>query len=564
MTAGMGQLLALESIVLGPDGQSLLSQTKALSTVSGGSWVGTPFTYLPPGTSDTDFLGGPYTAPSSLTAAGLASLPAGCVAANCTSAFSLLDIAACAFVMYEMGTPADMLWQILIGLHFLAPYGLYRPTSSTNLVPAGYFSYDAATVATIRSANKGSALATEAADTVAQVSGQARPFHVCNMAMAVDGNALLAPVQGTPFFTGIVSSPGATDADGRPVGGGGVTSFAFSSAPATVDAPSVSVQQPRQWTLTDITGTSSAAFAEALIATFARFAASPPRFAAALRASRPAVQQVLGRAGIPAAKIDATLDARIAAVHRGDLAAHRKILALAPVDLVPAYQYWPITGVTGGETVTTSRFADAGSLDNTGIASVLSYADVDNVIAFINTETLLSEDARSVVVVDDDIPPLFGFQPYDAALGYVPYSQPLVKPANAVFANNQVFPGDAFATLLAQLWAASGSGSYQNSPVVRQPLTTVANKWFGVTGGKAINVLWVYLENTLAWSSQLSAEVADIEAQLVSQKGFPHYGTFDTQLTPTEVNLLANLAAWTVTSNQGLFTAMYEGAAPLR
>src|ERR1700727_600233 len=56
LTAGMGQLRALNKITA--NGQSLLAQAKALSTVSGGSWLGVPFIYLPPGSSsDAAYLG---------------------------------------------------------------------------------------------------------------------------------------------------------------------------------------------------------------------------------------------------------------------------------------------------------------------------------------------------------------------------------------------------------------------------------------------------------------------------------------------------------------------------
>jgi hypothetical protein len=62
MTAGMGQLLALKNLTTG-NGQSLLGKTKAISTVSGGSWVGTTFEYLTdPEISDDDYLG-TYTPP---------------------------------------------------------------------------------------------------------------------------------------------------------------------------------------------------------------------------------------------------------------------------------------------------------------------------------------------------------------------------------------------------------------------------------------------------------------------------------------------------------------------
>ena len=47
LTAGMGQLRALKKLTA--NGQSLLAQVKALSSVSGGAWLSVPYVYLPPG-----------------------------------------------------------------------------------------------------------------------------------------------------------------------------------------------------------------------------------------------------------------------------------------------------------------------------------------------------------------------------------------------------------------------------------------------------------------------------------------------------------------------------------
>jgi Lysophospholipase catalytic domain len=88
MSAGMGQLNALETARLSLHG-SLLSHVKALSTVSGGSWLGVPFVYLPSSISDSDFLGGPYVDPSQLTPAGLATFPPNCIGAQITTDFTI-------------------------------------------------------------------------------------------------------------------------------------------------------------------------------------------------------------------------------------------------------------------------------------------------------------------------------------------------------------------------------------------------------------------------------------------------------------------------------------------
>ena len=556
MVSGMGQLLALETLVHA--GASLLSQTKLLSTVSGGSWVGVPFTFLTPGTTDEAFLCGPYTPPESLTIDGISTLPEGCVATEITSGFTLLDLAAEAWLYHELlGVPDNMLWQVLIGRTFLNPYGLFQ---QVDLSPTTYFTYDQDTETPIQNENSGNSLNTETANMVAQVTGQSRPYLVCNMGMSVPNNPVLVHVQSTPFFTGDFSSPGVTDVNGRSVGGGGVTSFGFNSAPTSLSGDSVSLTQSRQWTLVDIIGTSSAAYADLLIQIFAEFAARPPLFAATLFSNRESILRNVTRLGLDADRAASIIDEAMAAALRGDLVTHRANFSFDPTAIVPSYQYWSPADSTGNETVNPSFFADGGSLENTGVAAALSYSDIQNVIAFINSVTPIKQDSNSVIVVDEQIPPLFGYQPYDETLGYVLYSDGDIDPLNnAGFANNQIFPSEQFDALLTGLWNASGNGSYLNSPIFKQQLTTVENKWFGVAGNTTVNVLWVYLENTLSWSNELPADVLSIERELVASLNFPHYNTFtETELDPQEIHLLANLTAWTVMNNAAIFQSMYE------
>src|SRR5262245_66357233 len=64
LSAGMGQLRGLANLQL--NGQSLLSQTKAVSTVSGGSWLGTTFEFLPAGSADCLYLNVDLPAPGQL------------------------------------------------------------------------------------------------------------------------------------------------------------------------------------------------------------------------------------------------------------------------------------------------------------------------------------------------------------------------------------------------------------------------------------------------------------------------------------------------------------------
>ena len=234
--------------------------------------------------------------------------------------------------------------------------------------------------------------------------------------------------------------------------------------------------------------------------------------------------------------------------------------------LIPAYQYWPVLHPPVNQPITTTQFADGGSLENSGIAAMLAYHDIQHLIAFTNTSTPLSRDQAGTIVVDDSLPPLFGYQPYVEGTGYVPY-QGATHPNGPLYQHNQVFPPEAFGDLLHHLWAASGSGTYQTPPMYAQPLVTVANPWFHVQAGRSVTVLWVYLERVHAWYEQLAPEVRDLLGPFDHMlNNFPHYGTLDTELTATEINLLANFTAWVIVSAPTAFTALFQpaGAASAR
>ena len=128
LSAGMGQLRALSYLQLG--GKSLLSQTKALSTVSGGSWLGVTFAYLTADTSDDNYLNQYVPDPGRLVptrTAGhttpeiLDELPPGNIGhAINTRLFSVPGLAVEAYLLYKYcHTPPNLLWQTLIGLHLL-------------------------------------------------------------------------------------------------------------------------------------------------------------------------------------------------------------------------------------------------------------------------------------------------------------------------------------------------------------------------------------------------------------------------------------------------------------
>jgi hypothetical protein len=147
LSVGMGQLKGVKAVQFAPN-MTMLSQVKALSTVSGGSWLGVPFVYLPASISDTNYLGGPYADPKRLTPAGLGTLPKDCIGSQITHDDMLFQ----ALLLYWEGVPANMLWQTFIGLHLLSPYGLFPGTDSA-ATPSSFFTYNRVTLDAILSAN---------------------------------------------------------------------------------------------------------------------------------------------------------------------------------------------------------------------------------------------------------------------------------------------------------------------------------------------------------------------------------------------------------------------------
>jgi hypothetical protein len=135
---------------------------------------------------------------------------------------------------------------------------------------------------------------------------------------------------------------------------------------------------------------------------------------------------------------------------------------------------------------------------------MLAYADIDSIISFVNTAVPIQLGQFGVsdgqdkflpntqFVIDDSIPPLFGYKPYEAGglgeyKGYVPYTDTTNNDFSA-FSHNQVFPSEEFPTLLQGLADAAGAGFTTNSAIFRQKLSVIRNSWFGITGGKAVTI----------------------------------------------------------------------------
>jgi hypothetical protein len=133
-----------------------------------------------------------------------------------------------------------------------------------------------------------------------------------------------------------------------------------------------------------------------------------------------------------------------------------------------------------------------------------------------------------------------------------------------MYANNQVFES-AFPALLQGLWAASGSGSYARPAIFPQRLAVRPNTWFGVTSAREVSVVWCYLSFVTEWEA-LFANNQPVRAIIELERAansFPNYSTLNTNLSATQINLLANLTAWSVNEAErasGVFSSLFKTA----
>ncbi|MBV8459062.1 MAG: hypothetical protein JO122_20910 [Acetobacteraceae bacterium] len=81
-----------------------------------------------------------------------------------------------------------------------------------------------------------------------------------------------------------------------------------------------------------------------------------------------------------------------------------------------------------------------------------------------------------------------------------------------------------------------------------------ANKWFGVPPGREVTVVWYYLSFVAEWEA-LFADNQPVRAIIEAERlanDFPNYSTLNTNLSATQINLLANLTAWSVNEVEGV------------
>ena len=412
------------------------------------------------------------------------------------------DANALTFQLNLMGVPNDRLWITACGLLYLASFGLYDPHD-----PA-FFALDEANVADIKQRNP----CLRQATFYTVRSGAPRPYLIAHGCFVVP--AALSPfkhyqlidTQYTPLYVG---TPHALRVDYQSLsgesrevltGGGFVESFAFGSK-----APA----QPAANGFVEVDAP-----------------------------ARP----------FDLADVSGTATASYAALYHNFFG-----------DFSPKQIYWPVVP-RGVPDSTLFNFGDGGNLEDYGLIALLQRR-VENAVVFINTSTKLSlsydpDQPPTLDDIDSNLGPLFG---------YPNYIQP----------NNQVFPTAEWAPLVRTLQRCKEAG---RTLLAVQQLPVLDNDWWGIRGGWTVRVCWVYNDRVLDWEHLLNEATGIPEAIRQGNskdpsgpfQNFPCYAvTGQNQagslaLTPAQINLLADLSCWNVTSNAEVMTSVLTGNADVR
>lgn len=500
LAAAMGELRGLFSL-------GLLDQIGWISTVSGGTWAGTLFNFAPESISDETLLGPLELDPSKLRwdsggpGENLGILDPHAIGSAATR-LGLEEMLAKAVELYHAGVPVSELWPRAIGELVLAPFGLGDE-------PQRYFTWTPRWLEQVILPHNPKL---SAADFV--TTRPNRPYLITSStlfypptppALAQRTGALASPwevgygFETTPMVAGIPPafpnagppSPGAPGS--ADLGGGWIDPFALGSvAPQSIGADRrFQVPAPaNRFRLSDLAGLSSLAFAYDVI----------------------------------------------------DLAHKLGIHFLD--DMVAEVTYWPVlrAGQLPRNAARPYLFGDGGNLENQGIMPLLRRG-LKKIIAFVNTETQLSvQGPNHEVVVDSDLPPLFGLE-WSATKGaYVPTSP------SSPFRFNQVFDRAAFDDFRHQLWTRAQAGA--TAMALQQNVPVAANPHYGVPAGST-DILCIYLNPVGWWQSQLHESVRlAMELEPWNYAMFPNYYTVgQLRLNQRQVDLLAYLSNWNVSGD---------------
>jgi len=599
LTCGWGQMLGLDTL-------NLMNDARYISSVSGGTWATSIYSYLPNQISDKDLLG-QYYKPENLSLKN----QTGNLNVNTLNEFSLgkapegmqlgkLILKAATFLVTTEPSHHKWLWAYIVGDLVLEPYNL-RAKGTTEWNSSKFFSLSEKYADHNFNENSPSKN-----DFFFLRSG--RPFHIMNnnMMLKVENSAfhksniVQVPNQVTPVAGGARGKAPIDNFNG----GGLVETYGVGStlSQPTITTPDVNIEISQPYSLIDIVSTSSAFFAEFVASYIKSYLSDTEK-------KQDLINEIESKL-TPEHKASLLNDIEdgISDVEGIYDAIKQRLEAFALketslfADIVPSYNYWPIQKNSQNKEM---QYTDGGTLDNTGVLGMLSQTDLGTkkmsapirLVAFDNTErTLEKKDGK--IITATQIAPLFGID-FDGDTGvYQPFTEDQKNIQSKNFsaqslthifdnskgANNKT----PFDELVEGIYASSCGALLGDKPddskVCTSPafhqiqLTTIQNDLANITANRNVEILYVQNAKILNWQNnigdaELKAQIIAGQKQVTSTntkekleatnntfRNFPYYSTFyKIGLEPKESNALSQMWAWAVSDNRSpLKTALSE------
>jgi hypothetical protein len=142
-----------------------------------------------------------------------------------------------------------------------------------------------------------------------------------------------------------------------------------------------------------------------------------------------------------------------------------------------------------------------------------------------------------------------------------------IRDGNGDKTMNEVFDKDKYLQVLHGFDAATKAGG--GAIFCEKNWTVKKNELYNIRGYKELNICWVYNYMADEWFEQVHADIKawlkppdpkKLSDQAKDLRNFPYYKTFGQnrtrviQLKPLQVNLLADLAAWSISNKQSVDT----------
>lgn len=476
MTCAWGQMLGLRTL-------NMIDKARYISSVSGGTWASSIYTYLPDNITDDDLLGAYYPPENLSLTDGTGKLNVNILKEHslgqAPAGMGIEELAKWGAIFLILNSSSDYkwLWAFLVGKFILEPYGL-RAERKNRLRLSSWWSSSKYFSLSLNYATSHFPQGAPSTDDFFFVRSGGRPFVIMNNNIMENygSNIVQLPNQVTPVSGG---AQGQTP-DATIIGGGSVESYGYSSTldQNSADSSPVDITISQPYSLIDAVSTSSAFFAEA-IANLIKTQVSDPEkkkeFISQIEANlKPEHKEtLLAKAKEDFLEIGEDISGII-----GKYLEKNVLEDLSFLDkIIPTYNYWPIGKVSKNREM---GFTDGGTLDNTGVIGLLAQTDTGStcqdpisLIVFDNPDTPL-EKKNGNIIAASQAAPLFGID-FDTRNGiYQPFTEAQKDPASkdfkatsliTVFNNSQDSSGNTpFDNLVTGLYAASCRASPGEEP----------------------------------------------------------------------------------------------------